>query len=165
MITLDQILYVIPILALSASITYYALIIRNQNKTRQAQLYMQIQSKWADREFIRAFYRCLNIYEWDDVDDFWAKYGHDKNEEAFVDVNQVVKYFEGVGQLLRDGLIDFKSVKNLYSYRVIDLWEKAYPLTVYLRERAFGHPNPDYYENFEYLYNELLKHREKHPEI
>jgi len=146
--------------SMAIALTYYAIQIRNQNKTRQAQLYMQIHSKWSDREFIRGFYNALNEYEFNDAEDFFAKYGQGVNEDAFVTINEITRYFEGVGQLLRDGLIDFRLVKSLYSYRIIDLWEKYYPLVVYLRESAFGHPNPEFYENFEYLYNELVKYRD-----
>ena len=103
----------------------------------------------------------LNIWEFEDAEDFFNKYGQTANEEAFITAIEVVFHFEGVGQLLRDGLIDIELVDSLYSSRVIDLWEKFLPLVNYLRTQAFGRPNPDYYKNFEYLYTTLKKRREK----
>ncbi len=100
----------------------------------------------------------MNRWEWKDWDDFWAKYGQRSNEEAFITVIEVVWYFEGVGQLLRDGLIDIRLVDAMYSDRVIRLWEKGYPIVVGLREQ---YRNPDYYGNFEYLYRELKKRHVK----
>ena len=38
-------------LGLTASISYYAMVLRNQNKTRQAQLFMQIYSVFASDDF------------------------------------------------------------------------------------------------------------------
>jgi hypothetical protein len=67
---------------------------------------------------------------------------------------EVCWYFEGVGQLLRDGLIDVRLVDAMYSDRVIRLWEKAFPIVLELRE---SYRNPDYYGNWEYLYDELKK--------
>ena len=148
-------------LGLTVSITYYTMVLRNQNKTRQAQLFMQVHSQWKDRAFIKGFYDILNNWEWDDVEDFWVKYGQAADEDAFITAIEVAWYFEGVGQLLRDGLIDIRLVDSMYSSRVIDLWEKFYPVAIYLREQGFGRENPDYYNNFEYLYTALKKRREK----
>ncbi len=61
----------------------------------------------------------------------------------------------------RAARIEIRLVDSMYSSRVIDFWEKMYPVTEYLREQAFGRPNPDYYENSEYLYTVLKKRREK----
>lgn len=148
-------------LGLAASVTYYAMVLRNQNKTRQAQLFMQVHSQWKDKAFIKGFYDILNNWEFDDAEDFFNKYGQTNNEEAFITAIEVVFHFEGVGQLLRDGLIDIELVESMYSSRVIDLWEKFLPLVNYLRAQAFGRPNPDYYKNFEYLYTTLKNRREK----
>jgi hypothetical protein len=146
-------------------ITYYLMILNNQQKnqqvafeTRQAQLFMQIHSQWKDREFIRRFYDTLNNWEWKDNKDFWSKYGQEANEEAFITMIEIAWYFEGVGHLLRDKLIDIRLVEALYVDRVIRIWEKMYPITVGLRE---SERNPDYYGNFEYLYREMKKRQVK----
>ena len=67
-------------------------------------------------------------------------------------------YFDGVGQLLRDKLIDIRIVDTMYSDRVIRFWEKGYPIVMGLREL---YRNPDYYGNFEYLYREMKKRQVK----
>jgi len=46
----------------------------------------------------------------------------------------------------------------MYSDRVIQLWEKGYPIAMRLREH---YQNPNYYGNFEYLYKELKKRQVK----
>ena len=84
---------------------------------------------------------------------FWAKYGQVSNEEAFLTMTKVIWYFEDVSQLLRDGLIDINLVEAMYSDRVIQLWEKGYPIAMRLRNL---YRNPDY-GKFEYLYSELKK--------
>ena len=99
-------------LGLTASVTYYAMVLRNQNKTRQAQLFMQVHSQWKDRAFIKGFYNMLNDWEWEDIDDFRSKYL--ANEQTFITGIEVVFHFEGVGQLLRDGLIDIEMVDSVF---------------------------------------------------
>ena len=151
---LQTLSYVAAAIGVCVAAAYYVMTLRNQSKTRQAQLFMQIHAQWRDRAFIKGFYDMLNVWEWDDNEDFWAKYGQRPNEDAFITILEVCWYFEGVGQLLRDGLIDVRLVDAMYSDRVIRLWEKALPIVVGLRE-MYG--NPDYYGNWEYLYSELKK--------
>ena len=155
---LQSLSYVAAAIGVFTAAAYYMMNLRNQNRTRQAQLFMQVHARWGDRAFIKGFYDIWNIWEWKDLDDFWAKYGQRSNEEAFFTMIEVVWYFEGVGQLLREGLIDIKLVEAMYSDRVIKLWEKGYPITMGLREL---NRNPDYYGNFEYLYKELKKRQAK----
>jgi len=164
-ITFQTIFQFLQTISIMVGITYYLMILNNQQKnqqaafeTRQAQLFMQIHSQWKDREFIKGFYDILNRWEWKDNEDFWAKYGQDANEDAFITIVEIAWYFEGVGQLLRDKLIDIRLVDAMYSDRVIRLWEKSYPIVVGLREQ---YRNPDYYGNYEYLYKELKKRQVK----
>jgi hypothetical protein len=164
-ITFQTLFQFLQTISIMVGITYYLMILNNQQKnqqaafeTRQAQLFMQIHSQWKDREFIKGFYDILNRWEWKDNEDFWAKYGQDANEEAFITMIEIGWYFEGVGQLLRDKLIDIRLVDAMYSDRVIRLWEKSYPIVVGLREQ---YRNPDYYGNYEYLYKELKKRQVK----
>ena len=76
----------------------------------------------------------MNQWKWKDNADYWSKYGQNANEEAFVTSLEVLWYFEGVGQLLRDGLIDVGLVEAMYSDRVIRLMEKFRPIFEGLRD-------------------------------
>lgn len=155
---LQSLSYVAAAIGVFMAAAYYVMMLRFQNRTRQAQLFMQIHAQWESRAFIKGFYDILNVWKWKDWDDFWAKYGQRSNEEAFITMTEVIWYFEGVGQLLKDGLIDISLVEAMYLDRVIKLWEKGYPITMGLREM---HRNPDYYGNFEYLYKEMKKRQAK----
>jgi len=151
---LQSLSYVAAAIGVCVATAYYVMTLRNQNRTRRAQLFMQIHEQWRDRNFIKRFYDALNNWEWEDEGDFWNRYGQGPNEEAFITVIEVAWYFDSVGQLLRDGLIDIGLVYAMYSDRVIRLWEKFLPIVEGLREQ---YRNPDYYGNFEYLYDELKK--------
>ncbi len=51
MASFEVLAIIVSLLGLSASITYYATVLRNQNITRQAQLYMQLFQKDTSTEF------------------------------------------------------------------------------------------------------------------
>ena len=40
--TLDRVIYCIPLLGVTVSILYYAMVLRNANRTRSAQLFMSL---------------------------------------------------------------------------------------------------------------------------
>ncbi len=53
-------------IGLIIALTYYSLQIRNQNKTRQAQLFMQIYNRWTDPTFQENYLEVTNR-EWEDL--------------------------------------------------------------------------------------------------
>ena len=81
---LQSLSYVAAAIGVCIAAAYYVLILRFQNKTRQAQLFMQIHAQWGDMAFLKGFYDILNRWHWKDWNDFWAKYGPVSNEEAFL---------------------------------------------------------------------------------
>lgn len=50
MVTLETILDAVPALGIIVALVYYTLTIRNQNRTRQAQLFMNIYSQMSTKE-------------------------------------------------------------------------------------------------------------------
>ena len=61
-----------------ASILYYASVLRNANKTRQAQLFMDLYRTYRDPEFRRQYYEILG-QKWVDFEDFWEKAKNSSN--------------------------------------------------------------------------------------
>jgi ribosomal protein S8 len=108
-------------LSIAASIVYYASVLQNANRTqqmqletRQAQLFMQIISTYHSEEYIKAFSEIM-MWEYDSYDDYMAKYGSEVNPEAYMMYRKVFGYLEGIGVLVRRGLIDPSLVDDLMS--------------------------------------------------
>jgi len=118
---------IIPILALAAAIIYYVSISKSQNNTRKAQLFMQIYNRFQDKEFLRQNIEIMNM-EWVDFDDFWEKYGLIVNPEATSLIFSVGTYFEGIGVMVKEKLIDVKLVDDLMTGLVVRYWEKLEPI-------------------------------------
>ena len=151
MVSIEQILYVIPVLALTASITYYALTIRNQNKTRQTQLFMQIHSSLQSPEIQKNFYEILN-QEWETPKEYMTKYGPKTNPDAYSKRAHIALIFENVGILLSRGLVDITLVRDMMTGGIIMFYEKLEPVIKYVREEE---NNPAWNEWVEYLYNQI----------
>ena len=177
MVAFDRFILVVPILALAASITYYAMVLRNQNQTRQAQLFMELYKTYRDPVFREQFSEIL-LQEWRDFEDFWDKYGQQNNPEAWARWQTVVSYFQGIGVLLRQGMLDIKVIEELFAPTVFIAWVRMGPIVKGFKElsktdshraqyndlEGEGLPKKwDPWSGFEYLFNELKKRDRQNP--
>ena len=153
---------VISILGLAASITYYSSVLQNQNKTRQAQLFMNLYGTYQTTEFKNIYTDILFHWEWENYEDWWGKYGADNNPKAFSDWNSIAGYCDGIGVLLKKNLVDIEMIDELLANTVISLWDKMGPNILEARDYrgSWRIPLGVLHMNFEYLYNELVKYRE-----
>ena len=146
---------------------YYTLTLRNtqraqqlQLETRQAQLFMQAYNRFTEKEFQKSWFEIVSQWEWDDYDDFMAKYGPKTNSEDASKWGSVLAYFEGLGVFVEQGLIDIELVSRLGSTNIINCWEKFGPVFEEYTRRT---GNPYAYDYLEWLYNELKDKRHKIP--
>ncbi len=142
---------------------YYTLTLRNtqraqqlQLETRQAQLFMQAYNRFTEKEFQKSWFEMVSQWEWDDYDDFMAKYGPKTNSEDASKWGSVLAYFEGLGVFVEQGLIDIELVSRLGSTNIINCWEKFGPVFEEYTRRT---GNPYAYDYLEWLYNELKDKR------
>jgi hypothetical protein len=151
MVTLEQVVYVLPILGLTESIFYYAMVIRNQNRTRQAALFAQIYNKFGEVKFARN-YTAVMKWKFNDFNDWVEKYCPETNPEENSQWMSVARFFHGVGVLVDRGLVDIQLVYDLMGDHVIDAWEKMRVITLTNRERT---GSSDHGAAFEKLYKKL----------
>jgi len=174
MASIEQFIYVVPMLALAASITYYAMVLRNQNRTRQAQLFMSFYDTLRSLEFRDQFNELLR-QDYNDFDDFWEKYGQENNPEAWTKWQSVASFYHGMGILVKKGLVEPSLLDELVSPNVFMAWVVMSPVLIGFQERAMrgelrsrwgGSSREDAvsklykpWSGFEYL-NDVLKKRE-----
>ena len=144
----------VTVVSVIVAVIYYIFSVRNANRTREAQLLMQVYSSYTTEEFHDDFTK-LRMWEYKDYDDFLLKYG-DSKTIAFV--NHLASYFEGVGTLVYRGFLNPKYVDDLMSNYVFIVWEKLGP---FIREARKRRNQPEIYDKTEYLYNKLMEIYEK----
>jgi len=139
-------------------ITYYLMILRNQQKnqemqleTRQAQLFMQIYNRFIEVEFRENFNEVLSR-EWIDYDDYNKKYGRFTNPSAQAKSSSIALFFEGLGILLQKGFLDVDIVGRLMSSPIRIYWAKYNPIFHDMRARM---EEEEVMEYAEFLYNEV----------
>ena len=163
MVELSTIRDVVTIVGVIAGFSYYVLSVWNQNRTRQAQLFMQIFDRLNAKESRKQLGEFIWVWEWTDFDDFWDKYGPVGNIDDWASFNSFNVYYEGIGVMIKRGLIDPTFVDDIMSGEIIRVWEKFEPVVIEWRKRQNW---PQAFEWNEYLYNEIKSIVEQqHPEL
>ena len=146
----------------SIAAIYYIMILRNTYKTRQAQLFMPIYSRWYQKEFMGPMLEVMYKWEWKEYDDFNEKYGL-QDLDAYTSWLTVATYLGGIGVLVKRKLIDPTIVDDLMSGTILGFWEKSEDYVKSVRELRNW---PQFAEWVEYLYNEIRQiAEEQHPEL
>ena len=153
---IDYLPLVITGLGLTASIIYYASVLRNANKTRQTQLYMQLMNKDTSQEFqgLRFDISQININDFEDL-----RKKIDTDRELSVKFTSFMFHNDNVGYLLEAGLVD---PEMIYKFGAggrgpIRDWETWSPYINYIRKTR---DVPDYLNGFEYYANKMREIRE-----
>ena len=133
---------------------YYVLQIRHQSKIRQTDLIIRLYSFYNTEACQKALAKVLAL-DYKDYDDFVKKYGSllsPSPNDVQISLQMVGTFFEGVGVLLSQGLLDINLVQKLFDVK--GYWRKIEPVVIELRKTL---KDPRQKEWFEYLNNEVSK--------
>ncbi|MCW3997009.1 MAG: hypothetical protein NWF10_00370 [Candidatus Bathyarchaeota archaeon] len=129
---------------------------RNLVKTRRIKLYTELFNKLTEKEMQRNFMEVLMIWKWKDIDEFFEKYGPEKNPDEFWKFASAISHLENVGLFVKEKLVDKEWVANLVDYMVIEFWEKYEPIITKMGE-PFN--NPCITPMAKYLYEQIKSMR------
>ena len=159
-----MVLSTLQTVGLLVGIAYYLIIIGNSQRTQQlqletrhAQLFMQIYTTIYDERFMKKLIE-VNAWQWEDNEDYRRKYG---DIEQRTKLMSTIGFYEGLGVLVKRGLIDPVFVADLFGGWVLRFWRK---FESNIKERRERTGNKIAQENIEYLFNELQKIYEQHPD-
>ncbi len=170
-VSLQTLLTYLTLISVPVGVFYHIMTLRNTRRnqqltleTRQTQLFIDIYKTWASKEFQRDLDVMLYIWEYDDFDDFMRKYGEEADIDAHSIWDQNSMWLEGIGVLVRRGLIDPRLILGLQSFSgtMLLTWKKFAPFILGFRERF---SLQEYMQDFEYL-NDVIKkmYEREHPE-
>jgi hypothetical protein len=143
-------------IGLMVALIYYAMEIRNQNRTRQAELYMQLFQRDISDEFQQ---KAFDLYRLDfsDLEKLDERYLTDRQLAA--SLRSFMFYLDGIGTLMRNGLVDLEYVSQIGAgVGPIKSWEILRPWVEYYRE---SRNVPDYLSGFEFYANEMIRVRKQ----
>ena len=157
MVSLEVIAILLSGISISASLVYYANVLQNANRTREAQLFMNVYDKWSDPEMAKA-YQIVDDAHYSSFDEYMELR---KDEDFTWAMSKLVGYYEGVGVLVREGLVDIRLVALLMTGSTLKFWSKLEPYIGEMRSADY----PRVAIETEYLVNRLRDYIKDHPEI
>jgi len=129
-------------------------------ETRQAQMFLNIYDQTRSSEFLTAFNKIVvetAFRTWSDYRKLW------QNDEQFrLNDNVLEMFYEGLGVLVKEGLLEVRMVALLFCGMTRMFWEKYQPI---LEEGRASMGHFRWFSETEYLYNELIKYLKEHPEL
>ncbi|MHA2004497.1 MAG: DUF4760 domain-containing protein [Candidatus Thorarchaeota archaeon] len=128
--------------------------IRNLALSRKASLFTDFQGQAYDMEFMKALLEINTEWSWNNMEEFFKKYGPETNFDAFAKFSAIGSYFDGMGKLLRLKLIDAKHIPELMAVSIIEFWEKIGPIS---NEIAVILRRPEAFSDIKYLYDAIHK--------
>ena len=157
MFDLQTVLTYLTLISVPVGVFYHILTLRNQSRNRQAAMLMQIHSQWTGG--IRKNWGEISRWEWDDYDDYIERYGDLESQDR---MEVVGGYFEGIGVYVREGLLPLRLVALFMTGPLTRFHEMFGPIADEVRVR---YNRPRVGIETEYLYNELMKYIDEHPEL
>jgi xanthosine utilization system XapX-like protein len=155
MVGITEISSIVAAAGVLVGVIYYILDLRNQAKKRQTDLTMRMYTSWVSEELTKPWLKVWNL-EFTDYDDFKKKYGaylSDNPENAAL--LSVLNSFLTMGLLLQKKIVDLEILSHL---PVSMTWNKVRPIVEGVRKET---NDPNWYKEFEYLYNEVKKIEQK----
>ena len=156
MVDLQMISVTLAALGLLAGTTYYILILRNAEKTRRTQLFMNIYNRFHDKEFQKCYLTMLHHEEWKSFEEWWDKYWP-SNLEHYSGWIAWGTYLAGITMLVKHDQVDPQQVSALLGTYILWSWERYEPIFKEIRASSDARERPQLSDWLEYLYNEMKK--------
>jgi hypothetical protein len=130
-------------------------------ETRQAQMFMNIYEQTKSKDFTDANYKIFIDSKWSTFDEYWGNWMTDPEFRRMSDT--LGEFYEGLGVLVREGMLDIRWVALLICAQTRRYWERYIPIVEEGRRKLVN--NRRWWSESEYLYNELIRYLKEHPEL
>ncbi len=169
MVTIEEIqaaYYMVAATGVLVAAIYYVMNIRTTQRnmktnleTRQAQLFMEIYRSSYSTEMMN---NATNFWTegWSSFEDWKEKVWLNNAKRA--SWGAWTNYYEGIGVLVKEDLVDIRLVAELIAGITRKFWEMHAPIIVEVRKYT---EQPRFLSETEYLYNRLMKYMDEHPEL
>jgi len=159
---IQTVYYMVAATGVLVAAAYYIVALRSANRTRQAQLLMNIASlSFNNHEWNRA-YKKFTDTQFNSAKDFIKMWETGTDNELLDAYNILGGFYESLGVFIKEGLIDIRLIALLMTLYVRGFYEKIAP---YIDEIRRHYNKPRILSEAKYLYDELMKYLEKHPEL
>jgi len=157
-LTFQTIFQFLQTISIMVGITYYLMILRNQQKsqkltleTRQATLMMNIFKELTSEQRWEEYVRSIYTIKFDTYEEFHEKYGRNNPQEYSKHLSLWWTYTV-IGLFMEQGLLEDEQVYALMGTMIQSQWERWKEVIYELRKDT----SPTLFEDFEKMYNKMV---------
>jgi len=159
MLDIPSISAMVAAIGVLIGVVFAVLQLRDLVKTRQTDLIIRLYSTFGSKEFQETWLgSAFWLKDFEDFKDFEEHVLKKGDYKKWASLYQFSYFFEGIGVLLNNGLLDTKLVFDLFKTPIQTSWRTTKPIIEGLREMS---NDPKYLGWFEYLYNEMQKREQR----
>ena len=156
MVDVTTVSIVITAISVSVGVVISVIQFRNLVKTRRVQFFLDLYNRFCEKDVLTMGVEVLLLWKWKDFDDFFEKYGPEKNLDEFMKWVIVTTHLENMGLVSYEKMVDIHFVANLIGSIIQDFWEKYEPILIEWRKR---YNTPKIMPMTEYLYEKIKRIR------
>jgi len=146
---LQSLSYVAAAIGVCVAAFYYVSMIRNMEKIRRRDMVFQ-KLNINTLEHYKVLFDVQKMVDWDTFEEFERKYSYWVNTEARAKVQYLMNHYNGIGILLKEGIVEAVEVYKQYSPdQIVALYEK---FKLYLDRYQY-----EYMDGFRFLYGETKR--------
>jgi len=160
-VTLQTLLTYLTLISVPVGVFYHIMTLRNAQKARKMGTLMQLVQTRQSPEAIHRFWRIMGL-DWENFDDYLGKYGiyaHPEVTEEIQLITSAWSFYDNLGMILKEGLIDLITVDEMLGSRIMMVWFKYESVIQGVRHLEGGWLSYKYLANFESLANEIIRLR------
>ena len=162
-VTLTIVLQFVQTAGILVGIAYYITTLRLAQKAREAQVFLQFSNRMADNRFLEGLRNLPEIDSSTLVDFILQEVTKDSPiRDQWINIWYIIRSLEDLGGIVRGGFLGMSVIAYTTSGVIKMTWEKIAPHIDELREES---NNIRWGSEIEYLYDELMKYHEEHPEL
>ena len=155
MVDFQSLTVTLAALSFIVAATYYAMNIREQRRNRRLTLTTTVLQPFMTVEGNELILELITM-EWNDIDDFKARYDHRVNPENYAKRIAVWNMCENIGTLYKEGLLDLETLYRGSQAIIALLWRRFKPVIEMYRGIDYGE---DAYANFEFVAEKMIELR------
>jgi len=154
MVSVTDVLNIVPSLGVIVALVYYAATLRNIEKSRKGDLIGQ-RLQVASIEYYRILQDVRLMADWDTAEEFRSKYHYTVNKEAYAKMEYLLNLYNSIGLLYQNNLVSIDWILHLYPpYTTIGIWEQFKP---FIEESRVSIGDHDWLKPYELLYRKARK--------
>jgi hypothetical protein len=148
-------------IGLIVALVYYGLQIRNQNRTRQAQLFMQFYNRYQDYFQVAGISKDIISDRLSGLGEYQERYNSDERFKLAMD--SYLPFYEGLGVMVKEGFFSIRLVALMWAGMTRMFYENVIEPTIEDMREYSNYPR--LWSEAEWLGKELIMYLEEHPEL